>query len=61
VIISRVISSQLPYSFVKRYVIISRVIGILTSEFLTAKIGFKILSDIIRCDSDKFDIIKCRL
>jgi hypothetical protein len=42
------ITLQLHSSFVKMYVIISRMIGILTSEFLTIEIGFKILSDITK-------------
>jgi hypothetical protein len=39
--------SQSHYNFVKIYVIISKMIGIFTSEFSTAEIGFKIFSDII--------------
>jgi hypothetical protein len=38
--------SQFHYNFVEIYVIISRVIRILTSEFLSAEIGLKIFSDI---------------
>jgi hypothetical protein len=40
--------SQLHYNLIKIYVIISRVIGILTSDFLIVEIGFKISSDIIK-------------
>jgi hypothetical protein len=46
--IDHLLLSQLHYNFVKIYVIISRVIGILTSEFLSAEICFKIFSDIIK-------------
>jgi hypothetical protein len=46
--IDHLLLSQLYYNFVKINVKISKVIGILKSEFLIAKIGFKIFSDIIK-------------
>jgi hypothetical protein len=42
--IDHLLLSQLYYSFGEKYVIISRMIGILMSEFLTVEIGFKILN-----------------
>jgi hypothetical protein len=46
----------------KKIVTLSRVIGIITRDFYTKKIGFKLLGDnISRCSINKGDNIKVRL